>query len=170
MDGVTVYGVGIDLLMVVEDTVAPERTGADNVTVCENVPAEGEYTLAWSSTSVANSVHLKTYPRFASTTKPVASLVSAGSVSNEQVMQKRMDTTLRTTRWMVSCHSAVSALPVASRTGGGPEASDAETCFLLLRRCSLGDPKRLLLGSLMLPLLSAPYSPTSPTAMLSSWP
>jgi hypothetical protein len=54
-------------------------------------------------------VPLRTNPLSASTTKPVASLVRAGSVSKEHVWQKRIDTTLRTTLWMVACHSAVSA-------------------------------------------------------------
>ena len=37
MDGIAVHGVGIDLFVVVEDAVTPERTGTDNVTVGKDV-------------------------------------------------------------------------------------------------------------------------------------
>src|ERR1700712_599902 len=50
------------------------------------------------------------YPFSASTTKPVASLATAGSVSKEQVWQKCMETTFLMTFWTVFCHSAVSAV------------------------------------------------------------
>jgi hypothetical protein len=39
MDRVAVYGVRVHLLVIVEDAVAPERPGSDNVTVCQDVSA-----------------------------------------------------------------------------------------------------------------------------------
>lgn len=40
MNGVAVDGVTVDFFVVVEDTVAPEGTSADNVTVGQDVSAE----------------------------------------------------------------------------------------------------------------------------------
>jgi hypothetical protein len=36
--GIAVDGIGIDLLVVVEDAVAPKRSGSNDMSVCEYVP------------------------------------------------------------------------------------------------------------------------------------
>lgn len=115
MDGIAVDGVGIDLFVVVEDAVSPEGAGANDVTVGQDVTLVariGQRKTTKEGTRIAN-------PLSASTTKPVASLVRAGSVSKEQVWQNRMETTFRTTFSMVACHSAVSAPGARGKTWRG---------------------------------------------------
>jgi hypothetical protein len=39
VDGITVDGVSVNLLVVVEDDVTPERAGADNMSIGKNISA-----------------------------------------------------------------------------------------------------------------------------------
>lgn len=111
VDRVTIHWIRIGFFVIVEDDVAREWSGTDDVTIRDdqavhrvNIP------LAHYWNRGRGRVNGKvTHPLSASTTKPVASLAHAASVSKEQVWQKRIDTTHRTTCSIVACHSAVSA-------------------------------------------------------------
>lgn len=96
----------VDLFVVVEDTVAPERPCANYVPVGQNISASSWLVYAKQFDDFRQCQRLRTtYPRLESTTNPVASLVKAWSVSKEQVWQNRIATTFRTTFWIVLCHS-----------------------------------------------------------------
>lgn len=103
MNRVTIDGVRVRFLVVVEDNVACERSSSNDMSV-RNDQAFLDVSMEEGAEGFHNS-----YPLSGSTTKPVASLAQAASVSKEQVWQKRMETTHRTTFSMVACHSAVSA-------------------------------------------------------------
>lgn len=109
MHWIAVDRVDIALFVVIKDTISPERTSAYDMAIGQDIACS-----AW----ISQYVVLGEYdaPLSASTTNPVASLEVAGSVSKEQVWQKCIDTTRRTTFSIVACHSAVSAVAGARGT------------------------------------------------------
>ena len=114
MDWITVDRVDIALFVVIKDAVTPEWTCAYDMTVGQDVACSlciSKFVIHGESDA----------PLSASTTNPVASLEVAGSVSKEQVWQKCIDTTRRTTFSIVACHSAVSAV-AGARGRSGPSS------------------------------------------------
>jgi hypothetical protein len=86
VDRVSVYREAVDFFVVIEDAVTPEWATPDNMSVGENVskPQERlESAMQVQNHPCASHLAGVTYPLSASTTNPVASLVMAGSVSNE---------------------------------------------------------------------------------------
>lgn len=82
MNGVAIDWVRIGFFMIVEDNVAREGASANDVSVCDDQALPYVSMVESKGGSLVSEVP---YPLSASTTKPVASLAQATSVSKEQV-------------------------------------------------------------------------------------